>query len=186
MQSLLSSILQMVKLDEVDLEKLSPYVKEKTVQKNVVLLKQGAIARYIYFIESGLLYSTVFQKDKDIVSWFAQENEFFTSMYSFISQKPSFETIIALEESKLYYISYDDLQKLYLSVPKFERLGRILTEHYFIQLEERTLSLQYQSAKERYNDFMKNYPELHQRVSLGLLASFLGISQETLSRVRGK
>jgi len=65
-------------------------------------------------------------------------------------------------------------------------LGRILTEQYYIQLEERTLSLQYLSANEKYKQFLEKEPELYQRISLGQLSSYLGISQETLSRVRAK
>ena len=80
---------------------------------------------------------------KEIINWFAYENQFVTSMYSFISQKPSYESIEALEKCLLYEIIYDSLQLLYKQIPAFEKLGRILTEQYYIQLEERTLSLQY-------------------------------------------
>jgi CRP-like cAMP-binding protein len=107
-------------------------------------------------------------------------------MYSFIIQKPSYESIEALENCLVYEITYENLQLLYKQISGFEKLGRILTEQYYIQLEERTLSLQYLSANEKYKQFLEKDPELYQRISLGQLSSYLGISQETLSRVRAK
>jgi CRP/FNR family transcriptional regulator, anaerobic regulatory protein len=107
-------------------------------------------------------------------------------MYSFVSQKPSFENIEILEPSVLYAISYDNLQKMYLEFPEFNLIGRLFTEKYYIELEERVMSLQFLTAKERYEKLLIQQPMLLQRVTLGQIASYLGITQETLSRIRGK
>jgi CRP-like cAMP-binding protein len=107
-------------------------------------------------------------------------------MYSFVSQKASYENIQAIEPATLYAITFDDLQKLYKNYPTFDKIGRLLTEQYYVALEERIMSLQFQTAIERYQSLMQNENYLLQRVSLGMIASYLGISQETLSRIRSK
>ncbi len=158
----------------------------KKVDKRTILLQEGKTAEKLYFIEEGLLCAKINRDGKNIINWFAYENHFVTSMYSFISQKSSYESIETLENCIIYEITYENLQLLYQQTPAFEKLGRILTEQYYIQLEERALSLQYLSAIEKYHQFVQTEPLLFQRISLGQLSSYLGISQETLSRIRGK
>jgi CRP-like cAMP-binding protein len=92
----------------------------------------------------------------------------------------------ALEETEVIEIPYSVLQHLYKIFPETERLGRIITENYYIKLEERFLSLQFKTAKERYQKLLNSKPSLIQRVSLGQIASYLGITQETLSRIRAE
>lgn len=186
MKKLIEEINRIIPLDEIATSKISSVVSQTIILKDDFLLKQDTTEKYLYFIETGLLCGIIFKPEKTLINWFATENEFVTSLYSFITQKPSFESIVALEDSELYKIRHDDLQKIFLEIPAFERLGRILTEQYYVQLEERTLSFQYQSARQRYDNFVQSYPSLLQRISLGQLASYLGISQETLSRVRAK
>ena len=125
------------------------------------------------------------QDGKEITTWFASENDAVTSMYSFITQKPSYETIEVLEDCILYEINYENVQLLLKKYPEFNLIGRLLTEKYYIKLEERTMSLQFQSATERYLKLLQQ-PQLLQKASLGMIASYLGISQETLSRIRKK
>ena len=118
--------------------------------------------------------------------WFGQENDIISSMYSFVSQKNSFESIEVLENSILYCLEYEQLQRLYKQHTEINLIGRLFTEKYYIQLEERVMSLQFQTAQERYKQIIKTNPSLLQRASLGHIASFLGITQETLSRIRAK
>jgi len=86
----------------------------------------------------------------------------------------------------LYVITYEDLDAIYRKHPEFNYVGRLLTEKYYVDLMERTLCLQFQSAKENYEQLVLNRPHILQRVTLGHIASYLGISQETLSRIRTK
>jgi CRP-like cAMP-binding protein len=109
-----------------------------------------------------------------------------TSFFSFITRKPCIENIQLIEDSTLWAISYDDLQNLYDEYPDIERLGRIMNERYYVMLEERFVSNHFKEAKERYENLMNNAPHILQRVPLGYVASYLGITQETLSRIRGK
>ena len=121
-----------------------------------------------------------------ITSWFAQENEFATCFYSFITNTTSFEIIEALEDCSMIKISYSDLQNLYIKFPETERVGRIITENYYIKLEERIINIQFKTAKERYQKLVESKSSLLQRASLGHIASYLGISQEALSRIRAE
>ena len=98
----------------------------------------------------------------------------------------SSQIIQAIEDCVLTELSFSSLQNLYKTFPETERLGRIITENYYIKLEERILSLQFKTAKERYQKLMQKKPSLIQRVSLGQIASYLGITQETLSRIRAE
>ncbi len=114
------------------------------------------------------------------------EGEIIVSVYSFFSRKPSFENIEVLDDCVLQSINWDQLQGLYKKYPEFNLTGRIITEQYYIRSEERTISLQTLNAKQRYEKLLSDYPGILQKASLGQIASYLSIKQETLSRIRAK
>ncbi|HEY9599584.1 MAG TPA: Crp/Fnr family transcriptional regulator, partial [Cyanophyceae cyanobacterium] len=123
---------------------------------------------------------------KEMTSRFAFEGDFTYSLYSFLSRKPSKTMISCVSDCKFLVITYEGLQYLYDNDPDWNRIGRVLTEHYYIELEERAFLMKAQTASERYDDFMQRYPDLVERVKLGHLASYLGVTQETLSRIRAR
>ena len=102
------------------------------------------------------------------------------------SNNPSIENIQLLEDSVFHYISNQNLQKLYNKHPDLNTIGRKVAEEYCLLLENRIASLQVDSAEDRYRKLIKDFPNISQRVSLGHIASYLGITQATLSRIRGK
>jgi CRP-like cAMP-binding protein len=157
-----------------------------SVPKGSLLLEAGQRCNDLFFIEKGLVRGYYFDDGKEISSWFAQENEFATCFYAFIAVKSSFENLQALEDCELIRVPHSALQQLYSDFPETERLGRIITENYYIRLEERLLSLQFKTARERYEALSKSKPSLLRRASLGQIASYLGITQETLSRIRAE
>ena len=179
----LSSIISISKELEQELNRVTI---KKQFAKGEAIINCYERCDNIYFIEKGLVRGYYFNEDKEITNWFAQEEEFATSFYPFITNNTSNETIQALEDCTLLEISFATLQDLYKTFPETERLGRIITENYYIKLEERILSLQFKTAKERYQKFELSKPTLLQRVSLGQIASYLGITQETLSRIRAE
>ncbi len=156
------------------------------VEKNTDLVGINERSDHLYFIEKGLIRGYYFYNGKEITNWFAQEEEFATCFYSFVANKPSFECIETLEDCELISIPLKTLQTLYLDFPETERIGRIITENYYIKLEERVLNIQFKTAKERYQKLITKKPLLLQRSSLGQIASYLGITQETLSRIRAE
>jgi len=165
---------------------LSAKVFIKKQKKGDILISQDSVCNQLFFIRKGFLRGFNYHNGKEITSWFGFENDFATSIYSFVSRKPGYENIQVIENSILYAITYDDLNNIYHKHPEFNYVGRLLTEKYYIDLMERTLCLQFQSAKENYEQLVVNQPYLLQRASLGHIASYLGISQETLSRIRTK
>jgi CRP-like cAMP-binding protein len=179
----LSTILSISKDLEQELQEIT--IKQH-FSKGEIIINCYERCENIYFIEKGLVRGYYYDDGKEITHWFAQEQEFATSFYSFITSSPALENVEALEETEVIKISNAALQHLYKTFQETERLGRIITENYYIKLEERILNLQFKTAKERYQKLIITKPSLLQRVSLGQIASYLGITQETLSRIRAE
>ncbi|MBV5282828.1 MAG: Crp/Fnr family transcriptional regulator [Paludibacter sp.] len=186
MEKLFLMLGQLLPLSAELREDLSEKLYVRKVKKGDILVSEGKVCNQLFFIRKGFLRRFHYQNGKEITSWFGFENDFATSIYSFVSQKTGYENIEAIEDSALYVINYDDLNNIYHEHPEFNYAGRLLTEKYYIDLMERTLSLQFQSAKENYHQLVATHPHLLKRASLGHIASYLGISQETLSRIRAK
>lgn len=177
----LSSIIPLSNALEAEITAIAEPV---AVAKGHTLLKEGERCRHLFYIRKGLLRGYYYEDGKDTTNWFAQEGEFATCFYAFISKEPSFEIIQALEDCELVRLPYDALQSLYTAHPETERVGRIIVENYYTRLEERLLGIRLKTAKERYLHLIDTKPSLLQRASLGQVAAYLGITPETLSRIR--
>lgn len=186
MKNILDKLSQHLELsDEIKII-LADLIVQLNLKKGTLLLQGGEICQNIYFIEKGFARGFFYKNGKEITSWFALENDIATSFYSFETQKPNFENIEILENSIFYALSYQNLHFLYHRYPEFNMFGRKLVEKYYIELMERTFSFQFQSAHERYQQILTQHPQILKRATLGHVASYLGISQETLSRIRAK
>lgn len=150
------------------------------------LLRPGQVAQRLYFVEQGLVRGYALHAGQEISSWFMSEGDFVISIVSFFTQQPSTEYLELLEPSAVYSIAYQQLDTLYRTFPEFNYVGRVLTERYYVQSEQRAYHLRTLPAKERYAQLVQAFPKLVQRVSFKHLASHLGISPETLSRLRAK
>lgn len=149
------------------------------------LLSIGETQKSIYFIFEGAARTyNIDQDGNQNTSWLLLENELAISVFSFFSQKTSFEVLETLEHSTLLVMSYAQLSKLYQIHPEFNFIGRVITEHYYIQSEEKANELRMLPGKERYAKLLNRKPEILRRVPLGILASYLGMTQSTLSRIR--
>ncbi|MEO8404207.1 MAG: Crp/Fnr family transcriptional regulator [Chitinophagaceae bacterium] len=165
---------------------LSDCFKQLTLAKGEYLLTEGKVCKHLYFLEQGALRGFYNLEGKEITYWFGFENDFVTSFHSFITQKPSVENIQLLEGSILWSISKETLSDLFNQFHEIETLVRIAYEKYYIQLEERFINAQFKTAAELYENLVKQTPHILERVPLGQIASYLGISQETLSRIRSR
>ena len=154
------------------------------VKKGHELLKPGSICHNLYFIEEGLTRTWYLKDGKDVTDWISTENSFAVSLISFITRQPDRRGIESLEPSKLWSISYPDLENLYKVSHEIERLGRLLISHGIVQVQRRFDDLHFYTAAERYEKFFNDHPSLINRVPIGMLASYLGVSRETLSRIR--
>jgi CRP-like cAMP-binding protein len=168
------------------IEHLQGILKIKELPKKGYLLKQGVICTNISFIEKGLLRCFYEKDDKEVCSWFMKEGDVIISVESFFKQSISYENIQALEECVLHYINYNELQYTFHHFPEFNFIGRVLTEKYYTLSEQRLYSIRMQRAQERYQYLVDHFPELILRVPSKYIASYLSITEETLSRIRSR
>jgi CRP-like cAMP-binding protein len=181
---LITALAQILPINKELEAALSKIIQKKILRKNEYLLQAEECCEHLYFVEQGALRGFYFNENKEITNWFALEGDFATSFYSFISKTKSYEIIQALEDTTVSCIKNEDLLQIYSEFKETERLGRIILEKYYCRLEERLINIQFKSARERYAQLMENRPQIILRVPLGHLASYLGITQETLSRIR--
>jgi CRP-like cAMP-binding protein len=183
-QFLLQLINQIIPVSPKLAQRLTDNLKEEVYPKKHILLDEGQVARRIYFIQSGFARAYYFQDGKEFTTWFMGPGDFMISVYSFFTQQPAAERIEILEDTKLLSLSWTQLQALYEEFIEFNIVGRILTEKYYMLSEQRAVLLRTMSAAERYHQLTLQYPSILQRAKLGQIASYLGVSQETLSRIR--
>jgi CRP-like cAMP-binding protein len=171
--------------DELKLH-LSKVLKVKKLAKREFLLKAGHISRNICFISLGLLRCFYNKDSHEVSSWFMKKGDVIVSVESFFAQKESYESIQALEDAVLLYVTYDELQYLYRNFLEFNFIARVLLEKYYTLSEQRLYSMRMQRAQERYAYLLEHHPELVLQVPSKYLASYLGIQEETLSRIRSR
>lgn len=164
------------------LEKIRPL----SLKKKEVWLQQGEVCDRVMFIDEGFLYVTVEKEGESVVTWFLRENDFMVSVKSFFRQIPSEETIVALEATKGFCISYADLHELLDKHPLMLKIYSRMLEGYFILSEDRAINLRTKDAYARYQFLLEHHPEIIQRAPQKLIASYLNLSVETLSRLRAK
>jgi len=175
------------------IEQLSPGLKaylqgileRKVVKKKEIILREGQIAGYIYFIEKGCVRSVRYKKGKERTAWIMKEGDVFVSVRSFFSQRRASETIEALEDCVLHCITFEELQKAYKEYPEFNLHGRIILQHYYELSEDRN-EMRELPAIGRFEFLMTHQPELNGRVPQKLLASYLGMAPETFSQQKSK
>ncbi|WP_298758277.1 Crp/Fnr family transcriptional regulator [uncultured Psychroserpens sp.] len=184
MQSLLQEISHKCFLSPELQQRITSDFEVKNVKKGEKILVQGNKANYLYFVNKGVLHNYYYYNGKQISSWFYNENLFITSWHSFYAQKPSFEEIECLEDCTLFQISYNDYQKLIADFPAFGNFARLLAEEMLTFIDEFSKGWSFLSAKDKYKLLLTYFPNIELRVKLGHIASFLGISQETFSRIR--
>ena len=156
------------------------------ISKGDYLLRSGQICNNFYFVNKGLLRGFITEEKKEITTWFALENELVTALNCFITRTATLENIRAIEDCELLVMSYDDLDKLYLKYPSFNIVGRKIAELYYYLSENRGYIMRLHDAEKKYQLFLKSYSHIANRIKLIYIASFLGITIETLSRVRAK
>ena len=159
-------------------------MKRLDLPKKHVLIKGGVLDKNYYFIEKGLTRSYCIINGEEATTWFSKEGGLTFSMLSSYENKPGFEYVDLLEDSIIYVIPVSELNALYETNIEIVNWSRVVLQKAFIDLEMRHISLASHSAKQRYENFTKEKSDLFQRVKLGYIASFLGVTQVTLSRLR--
>ena len=183
---LLESITTIHKVSDEFREHLEEGFEIITVPKNHLLLREGQVNNYLLVVLRGLLRYYYLKDGEEICSLFIEESGISTSIDSFFTRRPSTEYIETLEPCTIARIHHDQLQKMYRTVPESNFVARVFTEQFLVLSVERTLLLRKNTAEERYTAFCEQHPELLQRVPLKYIASYLGLTLETLSRIRAK
>ena len=186
-QQLADYIEKQVQINPVDLEKILSYFKSMYVKKNHIILNEGEVNTRIQFVTKGCLrIFFIDEKGEEATRYFAFENNFATALVSFIAQQPSLEFVQALEDTELLYISYVDFQYLLETYPSWEKFYRHYLESAYTTNTNRLMSFITMNAQERYNELMKQNPKVIQRLSNKIVANYINVSQETLSRLKSK
>ncbi|MFN4145186.1 MAG: Crp/Fnr family transcriptional regulator [Runella sp.] len=154
--------------------------------RNTLLLGVGQVCHHLYFLHHGLARGFYHSNKQEFTSWFAKENDIVFSPHSFLRQQPTDEGIELLEDTLLLSLSYKAVQQIYERFPMMNTLGRLITDHYLLQYDERFRFMQALGGKERLREFMARYPTLYDRASNKHIASYLGMTPETMSRLLAK
>lgn len=149
-----------------------------------IIIRAGRLDRQVYFIEKGITRSYVLHNGREITTWFSQEGDAACGSWDLYRKKAGFEYVETLEETIAYSISVEQLDKLYRSYIDLANWMRVLQQENFLRLQDIHIRRLNWSAQERYEHLIKECPDLFQRVNLGYIASFLGITQQSLSRIR--
>ena len=185
-------VLQQSLAKEIDLtaeefEKVKAYYIPKKLRKNQYLLQEGDVCRYSAFVEKGALYSySTDDKGAKHVVQFALEGSGIADPYSLFTGEPSKLNIEAFEDCELLLLTLENRNQLLAEVPKFETYTRQIIERAYVMLMRRMQGTNGRSAEERYANLLKERPHLLNRLPQHLIASYLGITRETLSRIRNQ
>lgn len=184
---ILANVSRHIDLDKTETDFFVSILEPRSLERKKVYLRAGTVCKYSAFVVDGALKSYTVDKDgKEHILSIAIRDWWIADMYSYISRKPAVLTIESIADSEVLLLSYENQQLLYEKVPKFERFFRILVEHSLVANQERLIDNLSSSAEERYLRFIKKYPAIPSCVPQHSIASYLGITPEFLSKIRGR
>ena len=176
-----------VPFSDEEFEVVKTYLTPKKLRKKQYLLQEGDVCKYIAFVEKGALRSySIDEKGVERIIQFALEGWTISDLYSFLTAEPATYNIDALEDSELILISNAAHEELLKVLPKYETWIRLQITGAYIAMQRRLTSIISLSLEERYASFTSQYPDIVQRVPQHMIASYMGLTPETLSRVRRK
>ena len=184
---ILENISRLIHLTKDEKDFFLGLLQTKVYPKKSFVVQEGMVCKHNFFVNRGCLrtyYLDPTGLEHNVQ--FSIENWWAGDMYSFLTEQPARFNVVTLEETELMLIEKKDLELLYEKVPKFERFFRLLLQNAFVALQERVLSNLSESAEERYLKFREKYPLIDRRVPQNQVASYLGITPESLSRIRKK
>lgn len=171
---------------EEDLKAIVSLFRSKRLQKGEFLLEEGNRCTVLCFVQSGLLRMFANTETKEVTQWISSQGYFSTDLSSFIFNSPSRLSIQALVDTEIFAISKEDYSKIGDSIPAWHELEKLFLARCFVTLEERIFSHLSMTAEERYSQFFESNKELFNQVPLQYIASMLGMTPETFSRIRKK
>ncbi len=155
-------------------------------KKGEVVYKPGVVCNYVSYICSGLLRSYFLIDGKEVITAFADTNSYFSDYESFLTQQPVRMYTDALEDTVVVDIDYNNLQELYSTYHDCEKIGRLIAENLFIELSNRNYDFQFDGPEKRYEKFLEQCESIVQRIPQYMIASYIGVTPEALSRIRAR
>jgi len=178
---------EIVLLTDEEFELVKSFFISRKLRKRQYLLQEGDVCKYVSFVEKGMLRTyTIHEKGNEHILSFAMEGWWTADLYSFFTGEPSLYHIEALENCELLLLTKSSWNILLEKIPAFERYFRIIIQNNLIAMQRRLLGSMSETAEEKYTNLMSNFPGCLQRVPQHMIASYLGITRETLSRIRGQ
>lgn len=165
-------------------DQMAPFVVELELPKKSVLIEKGSICNYAYFLNKGLMRAYYSVGDNEVTAWLTHEHQFVTAVQSFYTRTPSLETVESLESVQLYAVHYEDMMKFCYLYQDFALCMFKMMQAYNVLREMRTYLIRALKAQDRYAVLCQKDPDMVKRAPLKYVASYLDISQETLSRIR--
>lgn len=178
-------LLSLIAFSPAELLDITSHFEKENISKDTMLIEQGEISKKLYFVEKGMGRSYYLKEDgKEVTQWFFGVGKFMSSVDSFFQQSPSLYYLETLEDSILYSISKENIDLLFSKYHKMEQFGRLVSIEMLTKVVNKLKAIQFQTARERYDYMLAEFPNIAYRVPLGHIASYLGMTQETLSRIR--
>ena len=185
--SLIQNLSRFVVLTNDDVEIIQSLFSPKKFRKHQYILQEGDISRWETYVVSGLTRTyEIDDKGQEHVIQFGAEDWWIGDLFSFLTETPSRFNVDCIEDTQVLQITKPDLDLLYQKVPATERHFRIMIQNAYIASTNRISSSLRKTAPERYNEFILRYPQIEQRVPNHQIASYLGITPQSLSRIRSK
>ena len=182
---ILSNVSKHIQLSDEEITFFKTVLRPRKLRKRQYLLQAGDVNQFENFVNKGCLRAyTVDADGQEHIAMFGLEGWWISDLYSFLTNSPATQNIDALEDSEIFSIEKSDLEALYDRIPKFNRFFLKLLQNAFVAHQRRILAANSQTAEEQYLDFITRYPSIEQRVPQHQIASYLGLSPETISRIR--
>jgi CRP-like cAMP-binding protein len=185
-ESLLSVLRYLYPLSTEAEHYLQQHVTACSVGKRMLLLSEGTVCDHVYFVVKGALRGFTREEQKDITTWITVENELVTSILGLDERVMAIENIQALEKCELLALTHADLQVMYEQFPECNILARKILQKYYADAEKRAFIARLTKAENKYRYFLLQHQDLSNRIPLKYIASYLGVTLETLSRIRKK
>lgn len=183
--SLVQFIQQVLPMSPAKVGVIAEKFKPMKIEKNYYLLKTGKVCSESHFIEKGIVRSYIYDvKGNEVTTAFYSQNSFASDLLSFFKRSSTKENIQAVTDCETWYITYEDMQESFHSMPEFRDYGRLNLVDQYSKLKERMLSMLQETAEQRYEALISSSPEIFQNVPLKYIASYLGVTDTSLSRIR--
>lgn len=156
------------------------------VKKKDILQGAGTVCRKFHFVETGILRVYYYKDGRDVTAWFAFKGMTASCIDSLFSGEQTLYYIEVVENAIIHTVQYDVIERSFIEYPLLERLGRLMVTENYLLLDQRMKLIVFHSAEERYKILLRDEPLALQKIPLNYIASYLNVTQETLSRIRSK